>query len=87
MPERRAVVQARGDMRVHPAKQKQLIEQGVRGLVPGTVAWSEHERAWEAYAKRYGRAQSAERIHERGGFCYAELTEFLGHEPHTWKPR
>ena len=53
---------------------------------PGTIAWSEHVEAWIAYAARYGRGQSAERIAERGGFGYAELTEFLGREPTTWTP-
>ena len=42
--------------------------------------------AWSAYAAQFGRNQSAERIHERGGFSYLELTEFLGHAPETWVP-
>jgi len=49
------------------------------------VEWAEHVEAWEAYAKRYGRDQSAERIAERTGFGYRELTTFLGHEPRTWR--
>ena len=53
---------------------------------PGTIAWDEHVLAWSAYAVRYGRDQSAERIAERGGFGYAELTSLLGHEPKTWAP-
>lgn len=52
----------------------------------GTVAWDEHERAWKAYARKYP-GQSAERIAERGGFCYGEIADFLGHEPKTWRPR
>lgn len=56
------------------------------GKPTGTVAWEEHEQAWEAYARKYGRDQSAMRIHERRGFCYGELVEFLGHEPKTWEP-
>ncbi len=53
----------------------------------GSIAWWEHEKAWEGYAKKYGSFyQSAERIAERCGFCYGELVEFLGHEPETWKP-
>jgi len=51
----------------------------------GTIAWWEHEKAWAAYAKLYGNGQSAERIAERHGFCYGEVTEFLGHEPETFK--
>lgn len=53
---------------------------------PGTVAWEEHEHAWEAYAQQFGRTQSAERIAERGGFSYYELKLFLGRAPTTWKP-
>jgi len=54
---------------------------------PGSVAWSEHLLAWSDYARRYGTSQSAERLAERGGFGYAELTDHLGHEPTTWEPR
>lgn len=53
----------------------------------GTVSWEEHERAWRAYADRYGSDQSAERIAERGGFGFREMTALLGHEPRTWEPR
>jgi phosphopantothenate-cysteine ligase len=53
----------------------------------GTVAWNEHQKAWDAYAKKYGKVQSAERIAERGGFGWNELFELLGHEPKTWKQR
>lgn len=54
--------------------------------VPGSVEWTEHELAWRAYAARYGRDQSAERIAERHGFGYDEITNLLGHEPKTWRP-
>jgi len=54
-------------------------------LPPGTVAWAEHEAAWEAYAEKVGRGQSAERMAERGGFSYTELCAFLGHPPSTWR--
>lgn len=53
----------------------------------GTIAWAEHLEAFAAYASKYGHAQSAERIHERGGFGYGELVDFLGREPRTWQPR
>lgn len=53
---------------------------------PGTIAWEERELAWSTYAGRYGRGQSAERIAERGGFGYHELTDLLGREPTTWAP-
>ena len=53
---------------------------------PGTVSWAEHVEAWEAYAKRHGDQQGAERIAERAGFSYCELVTLLGREPTTWKP-
>jgi hypothetical protein len=53
---------------------------------PGTVAWWEHVEAWEVYHKLYGNDQSAERMAERSGFGYLEMTDLLGHEPTTWKP-
>lgn len=62
----------------------------VQGNLPrrgvGTIAWDEHVLAWSAYAVRHGRNQSADRIAERGGFGYAELTSLLGYEPKTWAP-
>lgn len=53
----------------------------------GTIAATEHEVAYAAYVKRFSASQSSERIAERGGFSYAELTDLLGHEPKTWRPR
>lgn len=53
----------------------------------GTVAWWEHEEAWQAYSRLFGTSQSAERIHQRSGFCYRELTDLLGHKPITWVAR
>jgi len=58
---------------------------GDRG--PGTLTWEEHLVAWSNYAARYGTGQSADRIAQRGGFGYWEITELLGHEPATWTPR
>ena len=40
----------------------------------------------QAHNRRH-RGQSAERIAERGGFGYWEITELLGREPNTWEPR
>ena len=62
--------------------------QGTRELKKGagTISWEEHLLAWSGYSARYGKGQSAERLAERGGFDYAELVEFLGHEPKTWAP-
>lgn len=62
------------------------IPAGQPGHGPGTIAWTEHELAWSTYAAQHGRDQSAERIHERAGFCYLELTAYLGHAPETWAP-
>lgn len=67
-----------------------LANRAFRGRVahgPGTVAWSEHLLAWSGYVATYGSGQSAERVAQRGGFDWVELTEFLGHEPTTWEPR
>lgn len=59
--------------------------QGTRGIGPaGTIAWAEHLEVWEAYARRYGRAQGAERIAERGGFGQGEVRSLLGREPRTF---
>ncbi len=52
----------------------------------GTITWEEYLLAFSAYSVRYGTSQSAERLAERGGFCYGELIMFLGHEPTTWMP-
>jgi hypothetical protein len=54
----------------------------------GTVDWAEHQEAWAVYNRRYpGNDQSAQCIAQRGGFGYREITEFLGHEPRTWRVR
>lgn len=54
------------------------------GKPAGTVSLTEAAEAYSVYAKRYGTSQSFERLHERGGFGYWELSELLGHEPKTW---
>lgn len=57
---------------------------------PGTVEWGEHVMAWRGYGERFpGSAldQDAVRIAQRGGFGYNEMTEYLGHEPTTWRAR
>ena len=66
---------------------KRAPVQQTREKGPGTITWAEHLLAWSNYAIRYGSSQSAERLAERGGFCYSELITFLGHEPKTWEPR
>lgn len=72
-PERRARVQG-NTLRGQPKRP------------PGTVTWAEHETAYAVYSQRYGTQQSAERIVDRGGFSYEELTDLLGHDPTTWTP-
>lgn len=62
-------------------------EHGKNKRPGGTIAWSEHMEIYEAYAKRYGRDQSAERLAERGGFGWNECVLLLGREPTTWQPR
>jgi hypothetical protein len=54
----------------------------------GTVLWTEHEEAWRGYAKKFpsSASQTAERVAERGGFGYEEMTGYLGHAPTTWEP-
>lgn len=66
---------------------RRALVQGSRKVKgPGTIAWSEHVEAWNAYAMQYGASQSAERINERGGFSFQELEALLGREPSTWRP-
>ncbi|WP_136043312.1 MULTISPECIES: hypothetical protein [unclassified Microbacterium] len=52
----------------------------------GTISWAEHLAVWEAYARRHGRAQSAERIAERGGFGQGEVQTLLGRTARTFDP-
>jgi len=82
MSKRRIVVQGDGPWGLppgHPALQGRICKP------PGTISLEEHERAWQEYARRYGRIQSAERIAERGGFSWLELCDLLGGEPSTWR--
>lgn len=53
----------------------------------GTVAWFEHEMAWQEYNRIYHNDQTAEVIAQRGGFGYNEITKLLGFEPTTWEKR
>lgn len=48
----------------------------VQGYSAG-IPWSLHLRAYDVYAAKWGRGQSAERIAERGGFAVDELDEFV----------
>jgi hypothetical protein len=48
----------------------------VQGYSAG-IPWSMHLRAWDVYARKWGRSQSAERLAERGGFHVDELDEFI----------
>lgn len=87
MTGRRAPVQSRGDVRCSVGERRARHAAGELGLVDGTISWEEHVQAWDAYARRFGRDQSAERLAERGGFGYCELLRFLGRPPATWRPR
>ncbi|PZS70577.1 hypothetical protein A7X76_10210 [Stenotrophomonas maltophilia] len=49
----------------------------VQGYHGETIPWHVHGLAWEAYAKKYGNRQSAERLAERGGFGVEEMDMFL----------
>lgn len=48
----------------------------VQGYSAG-IPWALHVEAWDAYAKKYGTSQSAERLNERGGFGTRELDMFV----------
>lgn len=56
-----------------------------KGVVPGTIDWSEHELACREYARRYGSLKSLDRIATHG-FGYLHLCDLLGREPETWRP-
>jgi hypothetical protein len=63
------------------------IPKGQPGHEAGHIAWWEHEAAYRDYSKRYGTAQSIERLNDRGGFGYAELVDHLNRDPFTWRGR
>lgn len=67
-----------------PVQSDRFAPGGTRG--PGTVTWAEHLLAWSGYAREHGSSQTANRMAERGGFGYSELTRYLGREPETWAP-
>lgn len=77
--------ESRGRDRRAPV-QRERVSHG-QGKPDGTIAWTEHVQVWNAYAAKYGRQQSAERIAERGGFGWSEIVMLLGREPETWQPR
>ena len=60
-----------------------------RDRIPaGTIAWSEHEEVYQAYAKRYRMSaaqQDAECIADRCGFGKSEAEKLLGRPLATWK--
>lgn len=68
-------------------QRKAPVQGEYKAKIPaGTIDWAEHEEVWEAYAKRFGTHQSAERIAERGGFGYSEIVKLLNKQPTTWAP-
>lgn len=78
-----AAEQGRTERRV-PVQGERLYR---REFPAGTVAWSEHLKAWQWYAKAGHGDQSAERVVERGGFGWTELCCLLGRTPQTWRAR
>lgn len=42
---------------------------------PTDIPWAVAEKAYEEYARRYGREQSLERLAERGGFDVWEMDD------------
>jgi hypothetical protein len=67
-----------------PGTERRAPVQSDREHPNGSVAWWEHEQAWQDYHRRYP-SQDAETIAKRAGFSYAELVDHLGHEPTTWQ--
>jgi len=55
------------------------------GYPDGIMSWEEHLVVYEAYAAKYGRAQSPMRIAERGGFGRDEAETLIGRPLTTWK--
>lgn len=43
---------------------------------PLSIPWSLAEEAYSAYAAKWGKSQSLERLAERGGLCPSEMDEF-----------
>ena len=82
---RREVPRAHGDCPTCICGRRAVVQRDAEHG-PGTVAWSEHLMAWGGYAAKHGQGQSAERVHERGGFSYGELRTYLGRDPTTWQP-
>ena len=70
-----------------PVQGDRNIKPGTPGHQAGTISWIEHNEAWQDYARRHGRDQSAKRMAERGGFGYLELVGHLGRLPRSWEPR
>ncbi|MCI2958193.1 DUF4406 domain-containing protein [Agromyces atrinae] len=68
---------------LNPAERRAPVQSARAGT---TISWAEHEETWAGYARRFptsARAQSAERIAERGGFGVSEVLEFTGHAART----
>jgi hypothetical protein len=71
----------------HPSVRSFEKDYGRLPKPSGTITWEEHLMAWEKYAERFGRDQSADRIAARSGFSFGELVMLLGREPESWKSR
>ena len=72
--ERRAPVQG-GFRKEWKSVPEDVLTHLYRGadIPPGTISWADHLRVYDAYARRFGTGQSADRLAERGGFGVAEI--------------
>lgn len=61
--------------------QKEWDAETRREYPSGTISWEDHERVWKAYFEKWRVNQSAERIHERGGFGHLEIIDLIGELP------
>lgn len=61
----------------YPQFPLQVERRGKTKPGPVSVPWSVAERAWVAYAQRYGTEQSVERLAERGGFGWSEMDDLF----------
>ena len=79
-----ATTHSKGVERRAPVQGDYWIPRGTIGREPGSVTWTEHLEAWRQYDRDGHGSQSADRLAERGGYGYSEITKLLGHAPKTW---
>lgn len=81
---RESVDLAKHDAEVGTAERERLM--GIRVPLLGRPGFSVSLTEFEEAYLGYGHHQSAERVCERGGFSYEELTKQLGHTPVSVRP-